>query len=563
MTPGAVRARYAWTVAPLVLVAVFAVSFNPDSNRWLVNFAWLGALLVWIEGIRRADTSPAVAQRRPRYLWAFLLFVPFFAAAWLPFYDNWRWAQAGDTYPWYWLPAAATRQGLAKSLLSVHGVNDLFTYTQVIVDNFLMFIFGPDFFWHRASNFVVSTLSLFAIYTFFSLILEFPWPVLIVIATAATFHWENFSHISFNHIDSFIFAYSMLALLVRIWREPERRSLWAALGAVGGLSLFFTQTAWAEVMACGITFGVWALATRRLSALGICGMAFLIAGAPVLLQLPGLLHEATTQSRMVLTWEYLSTIFRAILWLPAGRDWNAVEWNGAFAGWPCGLFYAAGLVIAAVSMVPGVRRRLQLPAAVVGLLFLFLGEAALMTLTNNANSNPSPKRTYHLIPLQVFFGLLPLYVVALGVRRSRWLYGAVAGLAFAVVGAYVLATASLFVHPEQFRFGGNIFDGMVQIRQRFPERRVVLFATQTNIKQDVEDRSALINSAYRVGETVAVTPTIDAATVSAACAAGKILCYHNKPEDRPTFERATADSHLRKIEVYAVGEMQCFECASN
>ena len=29
------------------------------------------------------------------------------AAAWLPFYDNWRWAQAGDTYPWYWLPVLA------------------------------------------------------------------------------------------------------------------------------------------------------------------------------------------------------------------------------------------------------------------------------------------------------------------------------------------------------------------------------------------------------------------------------------------------------------------------
>ncbi len=560
MAPDAGRVRYALLIVPFVLLAVFVATFDPYVNRWLVNFAWLGALLSWALGISMGEAPARSRGARTKHLWTFLVFGCAFAAVWLPFYDNWRWAQAGDTFPWFWVPAAAARQGLSKSFLSVHGVNDLFTYTQVIADNFLMFVFGPTLFWHRAGNLVMSLCSLLAIYTFFSLSLASPWPLAIVAATAATFHWQIFSRISFNHIDSFIYAYTALTAFTLILRDPARQSRWLALGIVAGLSLFFTQTAWAEVAACGLVLGVWALVNRRFVPLAICGVSFLIAGLPVLIQFRGLLHSATVQSRMILEWNYLAKIFRAILWLPVGRDLRAVEWNGAFAAWPCGYLYLAGLVIAAACIVPPVRRRLRLPLAVVGLLLLFFAEVGLMTLTNNANANPSPKRTYHLIPLQVFFGLLPFYTLAQAARASALAYRAVTAVAFGAVAAYAFASATLFVHPEQFGFGGNIFDGIVQMHQRFPDRKVLVFTPQVNVKDDVDDPHTLLNEGYHVAENVAVTPTIDAGLVSAACAARTILCYHGKPENRAQFESAAAEQRLRKVEVYAVSELLCAEC---
>ena len=560
MAPGIVWARYRRPILLLALVVIFAATFDPEVNRWFVNFTWLAALGIWAGIVWRSDGPSPASRLKGKYVWPFLLFVPVFAAVWLPFYDNWRWVQAGDTIGWYGLPEAAARYGLPRSLLSVHGIGDLFTYTQLMVDNFLMFIFEPTFFWHRASNFTISVLALLAIYTFFSLHLEYLWPLAIVVTTAATFNWQNISHISFNHIDSFIYAYGALTALTLVLRDPSRRSRWLGLGLVAGLSLFFTQTAWAEVTACALVLGPWALYKRHYLPLGICALSFLVAGLPMLLQFPGLLHQATTQTQVLWDWGYVSTIFRLILMLPVGRDWGAVDWNGAFAGWPSGQFYIAGLIVAALCIVPAVRLRLRLPAAVVGLLFLFLAEAVLMTITNNANSNPSPKRTYHLIPLQAFFGLLPFYTVAVAVRSRPLLYRSAAAAAFAAVLAYTLASASLFVYPERFRFGGNVIDGIVQMRQRFSDRKVLVFAPQESFKTALEDPAGIFNQGYHVAETVSVTRTIDPSVVDAACTAQVILCYCMQPENREQFERAASGRKLRKIDVYATVELQCFEC---
>lgn len=169
------HARHAWIIVPLALLAAFVVTFDPNVNRWPVNFTWLAALLIWAFGIWRHDRPPRDSAFDRKYVWPIVFFVPVFGALWLPFYDNWRWVDAGDSFGWYLLPLSAARNGLSKSILSVYGVSDIFTYTEVIVVNFLMFVFGPDFFWHRAGNFLISTLSLVAIYAFFSLILDFPW----------------------------------------------------------------------------------------------------------------------------------------------------------------------------------------------------------------------------------------------------------------------------------------------------------------------------------------------------------------------------------------------------
>lgn len=366
------------------------------------------------------------------------------------------------------------------------------------------------------------------------------------------------SHLSWNHIDSFIFAYLALSAFTLIRRDPERRTRWLALGAVGGLSLFFTATAWAEVTACGVVIGIWALYRRKLAPLAVTGATFLMASLPMLLQLPHFLVAASTQSRIDWDWPYLSRIFRAIFWLPAGSQLSEIQFTGAVAVRPCGDLHLAGLSIAALSIVPWIRRRLRLPPAVVGLLFLFLAEVLLMALTNNLNASPSPKRTYHLIPLQVFFALLPLYTVAVAARAASFRYRAVTALAFLAVGAYAIVNASLLISPQ--RFAGNLYDGLVQMRQRFPDRKVLVLSPQPWVGAEVGNPDAFINSVYHVADTIAVIDTIDEGVAAAACSAGTILCDYARPENQKQLERATAGHRLRKVDLSQMVELECFEC---
>jgi hypothetical protein len=558
MASGIVWARYRRSILLLALMVIFAATFNPEVNRWLVNLTWLAALLIWAAGIWRFDSPAKDRHFDRRHVWVLVPFVAVFAATWLPFYDNWRWSDVADSIGWYVVPYLSVRNGLLRSIFSVRGV-DTFTYTEVIVVNFLMFIFGPSFFWHRAGNFIMSTLSLLAIYTFFSLILDFPWALAIIIATAATWHFQLMSHLSWDHIDSFLFAYSVLSAFTLVLRDPERRRRWLAVGAVGGLSLFFTPTAWAEVAVCGISLGLLALYRRKFLPLAITGTTFVIAGLPVLLQLPQLFAQASSQSRITWDWAYLWRMLRAILWLPAGRDLASIGFVGAFASRPCGELYFAGLTIAAIALVPAIRRRLRLPPAVIGLLFLFLAEVLMMAVTNNLNAVPSPKRTYHLIPLQAFFGLLPLYTLAVAFRPSSLRYRAMTGTALLAVGVYAVVGASLVIYPD--RFGGNVYDGLIQLRQRFPDRKVIVFSPQPWVGAEVRNPEAVINKVYHVSDTVLVTQTIDESTVAATCSAGTVLCYYKPPENKEELDRATAGHQLRKVGLFLIGELECFDCS--
>jgi hypothetical protein len=548
--------RYVWIILPFPLLMCFVITFNPDVNRWLVTFTWLAALLSWAFGIWRSDPPAASGRINRGHVWVLVAFVAVFAATWLPLYDNWRWSDVADSLGWYVVPYQSVRNGLFRSILSVRGVGDLFTYTEVIVVNGLMFVFGPSFFWHRAGNFIISTLSLVAIYTFFSLILDFPWALFIIVATAATWHFQLLSHLSWDHIDSFLFAYAMLSAFTLVLRDPERRRRWLAAGAVGGLSLFFTPTAWSEVAACGICLGLWALYRRKFLPLAITGTTFVIAGLPVLLQLPQLFAQTANQSRIDWHWSYLSRIFEAILWLPAGRNLASIGFNGAFASWPCGELYFAGLVIAVIALVPAIRRRLRVPPAVVGLLFLLLAEVLLMTVTNNLNGNPSPKRTYHLIPLQAFFALLPLYTLAVAFRPSSLRYRAVTATALLAVGVYVVVGASLIIYPD--RFGGNVYDALIRLRQWFPHRKVLVLSPHPWIEAEVRNPEAVINTVYHVSDTTLVTQAIDESTVAATCSTGGILCA--RPEDTNEIKRAAGGQQFRKINLFAIGELQCFDC---
>src|SRR5262245_30890361 len=72
------------------LLITFVRSFNHEINQPLVDGFWVLALLLWASEVKAHSTRPFVGVR---IKWAdarlILGILVVFAAAWLPFYDNW------------------------------------------------------------------------------------------------------------------------------------------------------------------------------------------------------------------------------------------------------------------------------------------------------------------------------------------------------------------------------------------------------------------------------------------------------------------------------------------
>src|SRR5579862_29859 len=390
----------------------FVVFFAPEHRQLLVDGLWIVALVLWCANVRQLDAGPLLTarpQRRDLLLLGLILVI--FVAGWLPFYDNWRWAYTADSLVWYTFARSVARGAFSRNLLSVHGVDDHFTYLHSLASNALLFVFPPRLLWHRIGKLIVSCGSLAAIFAYFTLSLGRWWAAAVVVCTAVNYVWLWFSYVSYGHIDSFIFYFGTLALATLIWRAPQRLGQWMWCGLVGGTALFFTQTSWSAVAAVGVVLVGLALMTRRITAAAVYAVSFLLAATPVLLQLQDWLSMAVQQARSLYTWDYLRSIFSDLVWLPYAWDYCRIGIQGAFLRWPLGPLYVLGLALATVSLLPFLRRRLRVPPVARVLLALWLWDVVLLTATNNANPQPSTKRAYNLIPLQVFFGLLPLYTL--------------------------------------------------------------------------------------------------------------------------------------------------------
>jgi hypothetical protein len=549
---------------PVVLLGWFTFQFDPTRNDIPVTLVWAGALVIWLTGAAVLD-PPWVALRPCwRQHIPVMLFLLALVCVWLPFYNDWRFVVSGDSFPWFDLAYLSARHGFPRSFLSVRGIWDHFTFTQVIVDNFLMFVVQPTFFWHRASKLVSSVLGLLAMYGFFSLLLKRPWPFLIVIAVATNFMWIIFSFISYHHIDSFIFAYGVLAAVTLAIRDPDHPIWWVVAGTVAGLSLFFTQTAWAEVSLAGMFLGLTALYRRRFVAIVVCAFSFGTAAWPMLLQIRDLMTlNFALHAKQELDWSYLVRMLQALFWLPYGSGVKSLSVYTYFFPWPCGPLYLAGLGIAAVHVLSPVRRLFRTPLAVAGIVCLFAWDVLMLALTNYGFPQPSPKRSYHLLPLQVFFCMMPLFAVFTLVHRKtrNGGYLAMASTGIALV-LYAGVNLSIFVYPSQF--GGTVLDGLVELHQRFPRDYVLLFDARPHMKEMVEDPESLINRMYGVGNTVNVTSDLDKAAVVRVRSKAGVLCYY-------VGDRATADGfakvvepeamQLERINLYDVPELACFRCS--
>jgi hypothetical protein len=405
----------------------------------------------------------------------------------------------------------------------------------------------------------VSCLSLATIYTFFRMHLGRGWAFAIVVCLATNYVFLWFSYVSYPQVDSFVFAYLTLIVATFIWRDLDAIRAWLVLGLIAGFSLFFTQTAWATVTATGAVLGIRALRTGRYRAVAVCAATFLLVGVPVFLQWPALMDMTTRQAASVYKPDYLWRIFTAILMQPYHSGIFGLGVNGAFLRPPLGHLYLAGFALAVLSLAGPVRRFLRMPPITPVLLLLLLWESLLMTLTNNAYGDPSTKRTYHLIPLQIFLALVPVCVVMAWVRRWFAPRVLLAAIVCAMMAVYSLENLQMIMHPAPAMYGDNEFDGLIELRQRHSDRRVVFFTSRAEMAEWILSPKGFYAFAYHLPDTIAVEPDFSSEKLSTACREGAIIC-HAPYTDRDRFDRMVAEtgSRLTKLPVLNSRVLSCF-----
>lgn len=504
----------------------------------------MGLLLAAVHAGERRFQTPRVTWTEAGVLTAFFAL---FAATWLPFWDDWRWAQTGDSIAWYspGLLAAGTR--MIQNLLNVHGPDNNSTFLSVLTINLPMFLFEPNFYWHRVGKLWVSCVSLVAIYAFFRTTLDRRWAFILMFCIATNYVWQRYSHMSDHLILSYAFTYSCLTLGVLIWRHPERVAPWAWCGMLTGLALFYPQSAFAELSILGLFLAAVALWRWKPMAAMAYATAFLLAALPILLQIEDFIQMNSKQASAPADWEYVRRTFGTIWIQPY---WSPARYVGVANGYfrePLNWTYFAGLAIAAVSLVPAVRRRLGLPAVVAVLALILAWDITLLTVTNNQYGLPSPKRSVHIVPLYMFMALLPGYALVTWLRPWRW----ATRLAWAVVAVAVayttVANAWLIYDPPPFIYGDTMFDGMIEMRQRFPERKAILITSRPTYI-DVLQEKEFFHQAYGVRDVFEVTSAFDDATVDLACRDARVLCYEaNWQPDAESF-RALMARHSARFE---------------
>ncbi len=547
--------RYVRIALLVTFLALFAVWFQPYASQLLVDGLWLAAVALWVFEVRQAGSTPFFGFKVSRRDVApIAVLILLFACAWLPFYDNWRWAYTGDSLGEFGGPSGFASN--PQNVLSIHGIDDTITWLHLLTYNCLLFVFGPTFFWHRVGKLMISCLSLAAIYAYFTVVLGRGWALVLAFCVVTNYVWLWFSFVSYEFIDSYIFYFLSLTLAQLIWWRPDRLGLWMLCGLVAGLSLFYAQPAWSGVAAVGLVLGIFALRTRRFTAAAIYGLSFLLVGLPIFLQgMPG--NRAV--ANMNLDWNYLRSIFLQILRLPYSSGFRHIGIFDGFLRWPLDKLYVVGVVVAGVAAVPPIRRLLRLPPIAPVLCALLFWDAMLLTLTNNGYGGPSSKRAYNLIPLQIFFGLLPIYAVYAWCKGHRVLRGlATAGTAIAI-GVYVAGSFAVILYPAPGLYGGNSFDGLIELRQRFPERKVVFLTSRDGYQRALVPDS-FFNAAYRLLDQVTVEPDFNDAIVEHACEGHSILCTEPGFEPDRFGRLSRNDGEFTSLKVLNSNSLVCFEC---
>jgi hypothetical protein len=131
----------------------------------------------------------------------------------------------------------------------------------------------------------------------------------------------------------------------------------------------------------------------------------------------------------------------------------------------------------------------------------------------------------------------------------------------AVLGTYAVANLRLIMYPAPRVYGVNVFDGLIELRQRFPERRVVLFSKRDEIIAWITGPKALLGRVYRLTDTVSVQSELATEQLRSVCATPSIACYEGGA-DAASYAAAAAPlgACLKPFPLLNSTELHCFEC---
>jgi hypothetical protein len=338
-------------------------------------------------------------------------------------------------------------------------------------------------------------------------------------------------------------------------------------GFTAGLSLFYTPSAWAGIGLMGMFLAVSGVVRRRFAAVAVAGVSAAIIAVPIIIEIPWMLEMVRMQTLPMNAervsffpgFEYVWRIFKEIMLSPYFSVLDKLGVSGSFFRPPFTHTYLAGLAISYVALVPPLRRRLRIPAAVPALLALLVLDAFFLAMTNKGYGNVSHKRSYNLIPLQVFFAVLPYYVVyTRGAPRRLWRPAVMSLLAVSLL-SYTALNLQAILYPHKAMYGGNLYDGMIELRQRYPKQEVVLFTTRD--LHEPFGKDSLFQYVYGILDNLTIERDFSVDTVDAVCRRGGLLCYEPNFDSQrfnPLIEQRR--DILTEFEVLNSHEVFCYRC---
>lgn len=527
---------------------------------------WPLAVLLWTGGLRWSygPIWPGLLRRVDAAIFAVL--IALFTATWLPFYDNWRFAYTGDSLIFVLRGYQLATHGDNPSLWSVTGgIDDWLTWTQSVSFNWPMLAFEPTLFWHRVGKLLVSVKVLGAVYLFFRIVAGRTWAVMVVVLLAANYNWLWMSHVSYEHIDSQVFAYLGLAVFAALWQNPERYAAWALLGVIAGTSVLFSKIAWGELAAVGVLAVGLACCRRCWFGLLLCVLSLGIAAVPALLQIPTLFRGFMLAAKPAgggLSADYVLRMAGLALWMPVKQPVFSAGLHGPLFCQPIRSTYIAGSALAAAGLIPALRRRLQIPnsAPILGLLLLW--DAALLGVTNGRYEYPSQNRIYHLLPLELFLACVPFVVADQWTRSWRSARWVVRGMALAALGLYMFANIQILMSPQKRSLGQNVYDGLIEMTQRVGQP-IVVFSARPIVPAPVEGLEWSVTKFYRLEKSVSVSNDYSVTAVRAACNTSSVVCYELFFDGGKRFEALLSSVPHEAMPVRNSDEVECIRCLAS
>ena len=440
-------------IACIALLAYFAAYFKEWQWQPTVDAAWLAAVMLWIVGLWSAQRSRA--PRVPHPLWFYALYV----AVLVPFATDWRWAMTGDSMGWASAGVQLAEHGPTKSLLSLHGVAQ-FGYGQQAVHNVFMVLFQPTLFWHRCGQIMVGVASLAAIVAAYGRLVAPRFGLLVAACAMSTSVMIVHTMCSYPLVDAIAGESAVLAAGLWVRQDPTARRAWLVLGLFTGLLAHLTPNGLSMGVCVWLWLGPQALFRRwplsnLIAALGCAA----IVALPVVIQFASGqgAEMASLNANPNYSVDRVLNFFREALTIPFSSH-NEVA--GAFG--PQLPPYFRWVFVVGILVTPLLGR--YFPGAALIAAF-FVIHAVLMAFTQGSYPSVSVKRALVLIPMATYFVFIPFhrYLRALPV---------VLGV-IAVWASFGVRNMLYDVHPG--RVGYTIFDGLVEVNQRFSDAPVCVF----------------------------------------------------------------------------------------